>query len=113
MDDVDVNESEVLQELLGKPDLWPLQPEGWDDDTFCDLIEVFHDLVARPRERWWHNYSSCGWHYQAFAVAPGRALHRCRINKIFAASDIPFDSLNTAKTPAARASRPGRPGSAG
>jgi hypothetical protein len=89
-DDVDVDESAVLQELLGVPDLWPLQPERWDDDTFYDLIEVFHDLVARPRERWWHGYGSCGFHYRAFAVTPGRALYRWRVNRILAASDIPL-----------------------
>jgi hypothetical protein len=42
----------VLAERLGIPGLWPLQPEQWDSDTFYGLIEVFHDLSVRPRERW-------------------------------------------------------------
>lgn len=59
---VHVDPALVLEELLGKPDLWPLRksrPE-WDRDTFFDLVEVLHDLVARPRARWWHDWSSCG-----------------------------------------------------
>lgn len=89
-DYAEVNGSVLLQELLGTPDLWPLQPESWNDDTFYDLIEAFHDRVARPRKRWWHDYSSCGWHYENFAIAPARALYRWRMNKILAASDIPL-----------------------
>lgn len=49
---------------------WPLRPEAWDEDTFYGLIEVIHDLVARPRERSWHDYGRCGWHYSEFAVVP-------------------------------------------
>jgi len=43
-----------------------------------------HDLVARPRRRWWHDYSSCGWHYADFAVTPGRALYRWRVDRLLA-----------------------------
>ncbi|MFC0100070.1 hypothetical protein ACFFKH_21430 [Micromonospora marina] len=86
--DVDVDESAKLQELLGIPDLWPLQPAQWDDDVFYGVIEVFHDLVARPRERWWHNWNNCGWHYSGFAVTPARALYRWRVNKILADAHI-------------------------
>ncbi|MGC4773125.1 hypothetical protein ACLQ25_29660 [Micromonospora sp. DT44] len=86
--DVDVDESAKLQEMLGIPDLWPLQPAQWDDDVFYGVIEVIHDLVARPRERWWHNWNSCGWHYSGFAVTPARALYRWRVNKILADAHI-------------------------
>lgn len=89
-DAVDVDGATLLQERLGKIDLWPLQPENWDDDTFYDLVEVFHDLVARPRERWYHSYGNCGWHYRSFAVAPARALYRWRVNKILTGVGIPL-----------------------
>ncbi|MGH3924496.1 MAG: hypothetical protein ACRDTT_16820, partial [Pseudonocardiaceae bacterium] len=47
----EVNPADVLAERLGIPDLWPLQPNDWDEDTFYGLIEVFHDLAVRPPER--------------------------------------------------------------
>lgn len=41
-----------------------------------------HDLVERPRYRWWHDYSRCGWHYEDFAIAPGRALYRWQVDRL-------------------------------
>ncbi len=78
----------AVEERLGVAGLWPLDPRDWDEDTFYSLVEVVHDLVARPRDRWWHDYSRCGWHYSAFAVAPGRALYRWRVNRLLARFDV-------------------------
>lgn len=61
---------------------WPLSPDSWDDDTFFSLVEVFHDLVARPRQRTYHPYDNCGWHYSDFAVEPAQILYRWTINRI-------------------------------
>ena len=55
---------------------------------FYGLIEVFHDLVARPRDRWWHNWNMCGWHYSVFAIAPARALYRWQMNRLLADAGI-------------------------
>ncbi len=72
-----------LEERLGVPDLWPLSPGEWHEELFYSLIEVFHDLVARPRivERH-HDFSDCGEHYGEYAVKPGRALYVARVNAI-------------------------------
>ncbi len=78
----------AVEERLGATGLCPLDPRDWDDDTFYSLVEVVHDLVARPRDRWWHDYSRCGRHYSAFAVAPGRALYRWWVNRLFARFDV-------------------------
>jgi hypothetical protein len=75
---------------LGLDRLWPLRPGSWDEDTFHSLIEVVHDLVARPRHRWWHDYSGCGWHYSRFAAAPGRALYRWHVDRLLARHDVPL-----------------------
>ncbi|MDG4833021.1 hypothetical protein O7627_27490 [Solwaraspora sp. WMMD1047] len=80
--DVAVDESARLQEHLGVPNLWPLRPAEWDDDIFYGLVEVFHDLVARPRNRHYHSWNQCGWHYSSYAIAPARALYRRRVNKL-------------------------------
>jgi hypothetical protein len=54
------------------------------------LIEVFHDLLARPRARWFHNWNGCGWHYSAFATAPARSLYRVRVNELLGAASVPL-----------------------
>ncbi|MBE9924303.1 hypothetical protein G8C93_00140 [Cellulosimicrobium cellulans] len=73
----------LLEERLGVPDLWPLWSGEWSGELFYSLIEVFHDLVARPRvvERY-HDFSGCGEHYGQYAVKPGRALYVARVNSI-------------------------------
>lgn len=64
------------------PTLWPLQPEAWDTDTFYGLIEVFHDLVARPRSRWRHEFNDCGLHFENFDPDSGRRVYRALVNRI-------------------------------
>jgi hypothetical protein len=69
---------------------WPLDHAraGWELENLCDLVEVFHDLVARPSRRWYHDYSTCGWHYSDFATGPARRLYRWRVNRLLAASTL-------------------------
>ena len=62
--------------------LWPLQPETWDTDTFYSLIEVFHDLVARPRRCWLHDPDHCGVHFEAFDTDAGRRVYRGLVNRL-------------------------------
>ncbi|MFI2589843.1 hypothetical protein ACH498_25070 [Rhodococcus erythropolis] len=77
----------LLEELLGSPNLW-VTADDWDEPTFFDLIEVFHDLVARPRRRQLHSYGNCGWHYSAFAPRPAQILYRWTVNRILARCGI-------------------------
>lgn len=79
--------SYILEQRVGYPVEWPFKNLlGWDLDQLCDLIEVLHDLVARPTRRLMHN--GCGWHYSAFAIGPGRRLYRWRINQLLDASTL-------------------------
>ena len=57
-------------------------PEAWPDVHFFAMVEVSHDLVARPRRRRWHDYDQCGWHYSDFAVDPARILYRWSVNRL-------------------------------
>ncbi len=50
-------------------------------------VEAVHDLVARPRDRSWHDYSHCGWHYSNFAIKPGQFLYRWQVNRLLARLD--------------------------
>ena len=86
----EVDRAAKLEELSGIPGLWPIRPDSCDDDTFFTAMEVFHDLVARPRERSWHNWDGCGWHYGSFSVKPARNLYTIRVNRILENASIPF-----------------------
>jgi hypothetical protein len=80
--------SAVLLGALGVRALWPLQPDTWTDELFYGLIEVVHDLVARPRERHWHSDMGCGWHYSDYSIHTGRALYRWWINQLLTAAGL-------------------------
>ncbi|WP_346771533.1 hypothetical protein, partial [Actinacidiphila oryziradicis] len=83
--------SEVIDRRLGIPDLWPLTPETWDEDTFYGLIEVFHDLVSRPRMRRDHPYNGCGWHHSEFHNGPARVLYRWKVNQLLREAGIEYE----------------------
>nr|WP_218009194.1 hypothetical protein [Herbidospora cretacea] len=83
--------SEVIGRRLHLSGLWPLTPTTWDQDTFYGLIEVFHDLVSRPRSRSFHPYGGCGWHYSEFHVVPARTLYRWKINELLRLAGIDYE----------------------
>lgn len=79
-----VDPSELIENYIGVPGMWPVDAKqlAADTDKFFDLIEVLHDLVARPRNRFFHNYSDCGWHHSEFSRSAGRQLYVWRINRL-------------------------------
>ncbi|MFI9771670.1 hypothetical protein ACIHJG_33050 [Streptomyces sp. NPDC052415] len=83
--------SEVIDRRLGIPDLWPLAPKTWDEDTFYGLMEVFHDLVSRPRVRSFHSYGGCGWHHSEFHNGPARVLYRWKVNQLLREAGIEYE----------------------
>lgn len=83
--------SEVIDWRLGIANLWPLSPESWDEDTFFGLIEVFHDLVSRPRMRRFHNWNMCGWYHSEFHNDPARVLYRLKINQLLREADMEYE----------------------
>jgi hypothetical protein len=77
----------ALEQRLGRPDLWPLQPNSWDTDTFYGLIEVFHDLAARPRS--WRYHDDCeGAHATDFDADAGRRVYRALANRLLAENAV-------------------------
>jgi len=86
----EVDPSALLEREIGVASLWPLNLDRLieDQDLFCDVIEVLHDLVARPRARHLHSYSGCGWHYSAFSLQAGQVLYRWRVNRVLDRSDL-------------------------
>ncbi|WP_349307675.1 hypothetical protein [Streptomyces sp. KAU_LT] len=83
--------SQVIDRRLGIPNLWPLTPETWDEDTFFGLIEVFHDLVSRPRMRRFHSWNMCGWHHSEFHNGPARILYRGKVNELLREAGIDYE----------------------
>jgi hypothetical protein len=80
-----------IERRTGIAEAWPPRPwvgDGWSEDEFYDLIEVVHDLLARPRSRRLHDYNGCGWHYSNFAAAPARELYRARVNALLARYNV-------------------------
>lgn len=98
-EDPDAEGQRKLSDLLDSTiPLWPLGfgdetptsvERDWPEDTFYDVIEALHDLVARPRRRSWHDFGR-EWDYQDFARAPGQAIYRWRVNEILARSQVPL-----------------------
>lgn len=92
--------SPVLENILyghsisldsGDAPLWPLSPEDWTDPIFFSLVEVFYELVARPRiVENFHDFNDCGAHYAQFAAIPGRELYAARINQLLARAQLPL-----------------------
>lgn len=94
-DPPDADPAEELEKRLGIPGLWPLVPGEWDEATFYGLIEVFHDLVARPRVRHLHSYAGCGWHFSQFSVTAGREVYRWKVNELLRAASIGYAVAGT------------------
>ncbi|MEU8251614.1 hypothetical protein [Nonomuraea sp. NPDC048916] len=81
----------IIERRCGIAGLWPLRPDTWDEDTFYGLVEVFHDLVSRPRHRSYHSYNGCGWHYSEFHAVPARMLYCWKINPILRSAGIDYE----------------------
>jgi hypothetical protein len=85
-----VSAASLIADLVGRDDIWPLNPMRLVDDldAFFDVVEVLHDLVARPRNGWIHDYCGCGWHYTEFSRDSGRRLYRWHVNRLLDRSDL-------------------------
>lgn len=71
-------------------DVWPLLEthKSWNQTLLLDLIEAFHDVVARPRLRL--RSGERGWQYDDFAIEPGRRLYRWQVNGLLRSSTVPI-----------------------
>lgn len=89
VDDCDAELSSIPEQLgerVGKRDLWEVPTPGWSVDDLCDVIEVLHDLVARPTREWFHDFGGCGWHPARSSIPSGRRVFSFFVNEILDAS---------------------------
>ncbi|KAB2351059.1 HNH endonuclease [Actinomadura rudentiformis] len=89
-EDFNADPNSEIERRIGMRNAWPLDPNSWNEDTFFAIMEVFHDLVSRPRKAFYHSYNSCGMHYSSFATEIGRKLYRWRLNRILEEARIPY-----------------------
>jgi hypothetical protein len=87
----DVLEREV-RERLGVQLTWPPSVDdlkALGADIFSGLVEVVHDLVARPRQiDRDHNWNNCGPHYSTYAHGPAQRLYRHDVNRLLTTADV-------------------------
>lgn len=89
-DGVLMTPSDVLRDRVGKPQLWDLLFESWSLADLCDFIEVFFDIVARPKRGYFHSFGGCGWHPLSYSKFSGERIYLWLINDILDNSDLPF-----------------------
>jgi hypothetical protein len=79
----------ALTDRAGIPVTWPLEVglEHASDDEFFTYVELMHDCVARPRVRSFHDFGR-DFHYSDFAIAPGQALYRWRVNALLSRTTL-------------------------
>lgn len=78
---------------LEREDIWPYHEHGeaYDADTCFDMIEALHDLVSKPTDGRYHDFSGCGWHYHTFNRSDGQAEYRAEMNDILRRCDPPYE----------------------
>jgi hypothetical protein len=81
--------------------LWPLRvrsnvfagPAGvhkdWPDEVFFEVVEALDEVVARPRQRGWHDYHD-GWDYSDYSRPPGQTVYRWKVNELLNRSEVPL-----------------------
>ena len=82
--------AQVIRRELRLNVAWPLDPAELvvDQSALFDVIELLHDLAARPRTRSLHSYGGCGWHYSSYDIQTGRQVYRWRVNRLLVRSDL-------------------------
>lgn len=78
--------SVLIRDHCGLVGQWPLTlvEDGLatDEDVFFTLVEVFHDLVARPRVRMWHDFDQAFCWSSEFDEHAGQAVYRFAANEL-------------------------------
>lgn len=67
------------------------QWEHWNEDTMCDVVEVLHDLVSKPKAGRYHDFSGCGWHYSTFDRTAGQQEFRDAMNHVLRLGETPYE----------------------
>lgn len=86
-DDHAATGEKVLTQRLGRATSWPLTDSdtsgvaSLDRGNFLDLIEVFYDLVQRPRTHHWHEFCQ-EWDYSDHDSQAGQRIYVWKVNAL-------------------------------
>jgi len=78
---------------IGRDNVWPIRERGaaYDADTFLDVIEALHDLIAKPLDEWHHDFGGCGMHWHTFDRRAGADEFRAQLNPLLARYEMPLE----------------------
>lgn len=80
---VDEKLDDLVERKLRIPSLWQRAlDDSLEDDYLFALMEVFHDLVSRPRIKMAHNHKGCGWHFDKQVTTTGQRVYRWKVNSL-------------------------------
>jgi hypothetical protein len=70
--------------IFRKSNLWPIESKclNYSEDDLFDIIEFIYDSISKPIDGWYHDYSSCGWHYTKFDRNTGQEEFRSQVNAL-------------------------------
>jgi len=82
----------LIKEHCGLADAWPFDFDAgaYAPEHFLTLVEVFHDLVARPRTRYWHDYDD-HYGYDLFDENAGQAVYRWKTNELLVRHEVDLE----------------------
>lgn len=82
---------------LGRDNVWPYKQHGsgYDADTFFDLVEALYDLISKPVDGWYHDYSGCGMHWSTFDRSAGQEELRSQVNPLLERYETPLELSST------------------
>lgn len=69
---------------LRKANIWPINEKmaTYSEDDFFDMLEFLFDHCSKPTERYYHNFSECGWHCSNFNKELGAQEFRDKVNQL-------------------------------
>lgn len=76
-------DAQIFRRLL-KEGLWPIGDKclSYADDDLFDITEFLYCYASKPTKGFYHDYSSCGWHYEEFDQQLGQQDFRMEANYI-------------------------------
>lgn len=76
--------SEKISAHIGHLITWPddVSRNKLNGPVLYSVIEYLHDEAQRPQRRYYHNFGSCGMHYEDFSKRAGGMVYRWRVNEL-------------------------------
>jgi hypothetical protein len=83
----------ILLLELRKKNLTPIRSKinGYSEEDLFDMIEFLYENCSKPKKGTYHDFSSCGWHYETFEKEPGQHEYREKMNRILALYEAGYE----------------------